>query len=106
MDFWLVLGGDTAYVDLCSPQRTSKTKMHQVSWHIFRSTLNCSMINIAILALLYFTAEVCSGDIPCLQCCMIQILTKGTWFLADALSALLQLPFFYLRGFLLTVFIF
>lgn len=69
--FWLVLGGGAANVGLCSPQRTPKTKMHQVSGHAFRSNLNCSVINTAKLALLCFTAEVGSEEIPHLQCCVI-----------------------------------
>lgn len=88
------LAGDTAHVDLCSPQRTSKTKMHHSSCRVFRSNLNYFMTNIAILMLLCFTTKVRSGGIPHLQRCVVQILTKGTCVSPDAFSALLQIFFF------------
>lgn len=65
-------------------------KVHQFSWHVSRSGLNCSTINTAIMGLWCCAPEVGTGDIPHLQCSMIRILAKGTYVLPDAFSALLQ----------------
>lgn len=85
------VGGD---VGVGSPRRTSKGKMHQVSRHVFKFALHCSVMSTAGLALLCCAAADCSGDTPRLQCCVIRILTKGTCVVADGFSTLLRLLFF------------